>query len=918
MSFIVTSSPQPLQSCRAYRARVWRVRVWSGAACSILFACAVQSKTDNSAEINTRAQIAATTFEDAVVVDCQLPGSLRQLGGMRTYLTPGSLSRLPAIDCRTRGGEYTVGDLASGTLSLKRWLPLAEKDNVEAQYYVARIYANGMDGVPVDYGQAAHWYQLAANKKYAPAMQELGYLYEQGLGVQKDALAGLNLQRQGSGLGEDLDYASKIAANKEESDAQIAALTEQLSVASGNVQDLQGELAEAHDKLTQNNALLAQDQTRMRDLRGKLQQAQSEPGGGDPTRIKQLQEQLAQSETALKTKQDAIGTLSNELNVRQAQLLAQLATSQSANSQLNGVLAANQSENQALKTKLAQAEQRAVQSQQELVSLRAEVLKETNQITARSTELQQLREHATGAGAQSAQSILASKQAEIDQQQQQLKSLDDQLTSLKKQSGAAGSATEATLAALRVQYAQQQQELQTEKANFAKLQSQSKDDRTALVAQLSAQLNDKSKALEEKQARLATLQAETDQLRVAYNKERDQHGRDSSGAAEEIQRDKEALRVAQDRLTQQREALQQLEVQSAAQQLKLVQEREALARQLSGGQQGNQQKIAQLESDVRDKDKQIADARVRITTLEQQTAAAKAASASNALVANNANVSYRGPQAALRSGPNPYAMIDMVRGLGAVHYHALVIGNSNYHMMPALKTPGSDAREIARLLEGRYGFDVKLLIDASRAQITTAMNEYARTLNDSDRLLIYYAGHGGTKIYPPERAFWLGVDADPQAPDTWLSAQVVSDDISQIHARHILLVADSCFSSVITHPTSTIVARTNDEHSVRIQWSRGARMVLTSGQDEPVVDGSAADPTHSLFAYVFITVLRQNDILMSGEMLAHEISSRMAESSARIGLKQTPTYSNLQDPQHNFGDFFFVPVTSSAQVASAR
>lgn len=897
--------------------RVSTPRIWPVAGCAALFACAVQSKTNDSVETNIRGQIAAATFEDTVVVDCQLPGRLQQLGGMRTYLTPGVLTRLPAIDCRTRGGEYTVGDLSSGTLSLKRWLPLAEKDNVEAQYYVARIYANGMDGVTADYGQAAHWYQLAATKKYAPAMQELGYLYEQGLGVQKDALAGLNLQRQASGLGEDLDYASKISANKQESDAQIAALTEQLNVSSATVQDLQAQLAEANDRLTQGNAQLAQDRTRLRELRAKLQQAQSEQGGGDPARIKQLQDQLASSEGALKSKQDALGTMSAELNLRQAELLAELAKSQAANSQLNGALAANQSETEALKTKLAQAEQRAVQSQQELTSLRADFLKETNQLSARSAELQQLRERG-GANAQSTQSILDSKQAEIDEQQRQLKSLEDQLTAVKKRATAAGSSTadaaahnkdlEMTLAALRVQYAQQQQELQTEKANFAKLQSQSKDDRAALVAQLSAQLTDKSKALEEKQARIATLQAEATQLRDAYSKERDQRDREGAGAADAIQRDKETLRVAQERLAQLRDQLQQLQVQSGAREVQLVQEREKLAQQLSAGQQADQSKIAQLEADKRDKDKQIADARTRIAALEQQAAAAKTATATVA-----SNLTYRTP------GSNPYALIDLVHSLGpAPHYHALVIGNGNYRKMPALKTPTSDAREVAKVLEGRYGFDVKLLIDATRTQITTAMYEYGRTLNDSDRLLIYYAGHGGTKTGPPERAFWLGVDADPDLPDTWLSAAGVSDDIGQIKARHILLVADSCFSSSITQANSTTVAPTSDERKVRIEWNNRARVVLTSGLNEPVVDGAGADPTHSLFADLFITILRQNNILLSGEMLAYELSSRMANYSARIGLKQTPTYSRLQDPVQKFGDFFFVPVTSDVQVASAR
>jgi hypothetical protein len=112
------------------------------------------------------------------------------------------------------------------------------------------------------------------------------------------------------------------------------------------------------------------------------------------------------------------------------------------------------------------------------------------------------------------------------------------------------------------------------------------------------------------------------------------------------------------------------------------------------------------------------------------------------------------------------------------------------------------------------------------------------------------------------------------------------------------------------------VARSSDEHGVRIQWSRSARMVLTSGQDQPVVDSSSVDSVHSLFANIFIAVLRQNDILLSGEMLAHEISARMADYSARLGVKQTPTYANLQDPQHMFGDFFFVPVASAIQVAA--
>ena len=878
-------------------------RIWSAVCGAAVCAGAVQGAGRDPTEIAQRAQIAAATLEDAVVVDCQLPGRLQQLGGMRTYLTPGALVRLSAIDCRTRGGEYTVGDLSSGTLSLSRWLPLAEKDNVEAQYYVARIYANGMSGVPVDYSKAAQWYQRAAQKKYAPAMQELGYLYEQGLGVQQDPIVGLNLQRQASGLGDDLDYASKLAENKEESARQIAALTDQLDASDTSVQSLRAQLDQANDKQRQSSAQAIRDQARLRDLRSQLELAKRDDSGQGAARIKQLQQQLAASETQLKERQEAMGALSTDLTVQQAQLSARLADSQAANSRLNELLVSGRNENEALRARLAQSEQRLVQSQQELSALRADYLKETNALAARSEELQQIRAR----GNDSASALLDAKQREIDRQTLQVTSLERQLAGFRQQTATVGaSAADATtrnkeletaLAALRAQYTQQQQELQAQRSEFARLQSQSKDDRAALLAQMTAQLAEKARELEDRQRRIASLQLETNQLRDQYNQERQQHGNDAAAAGNDLQRKREALEL--------------LEMQSAAQQLKLVQERESLTQQLASAQQTNQQKIAALEADVRDKGQQIAAAHAQLAALEQQGHADKPPPPPLA-----SNVTYRLAQSSTVARSDPSTLIQMVRDLGPANYHALVIGNGKYRYMAGLKTPASDALEIAKLLEGRYGFRVKLMRDATRDEIMSAMNEYARTLTDVDRLLIYYAGHGGTRFGPPERAFWLGIDADPQLPSSWLSAQTVSDAIWQIHARHVLLVADSCFSSAITHTVSTVVARAEDARRIKIEWRLGARMVLTSGQNEPVVDSASVDTTHSLFAAQLITVLRQNNILLSGEMLAHEVSSRMAAESARTGLKQTPTYSNLEDQQHMFGDFFFVPVASSVQVAS--
>ncbi|MBS0417459.1 MAG: caspase family protein [Proteobacteria bacterium] len=866
-------------------------------------------------ELVARAQIAAANLADAVVVDCQLPGRLQQLGGMRTYMTPGVLTRLAAIDCRTRGGEYTVGDLASGTLSLARWLPLAEKgDNVEAQYYVARIYANGMDNVPVDYAKAAEWYQRAAKKKFQPAMQELGYLYEQGLGVPKDPLMGLNLQREASGLGEQLDYAAKIAANEQQNAQLVSALIGQLNSANGTVEDLRGELDQANDRLAADTAQINRERSRLADLHRQLDVARQEGTGPNTAKVQQLQEQLAAAEKEVAQKQEAIGTLNAQLAVQQTQMSEELARTQAANAKLNDLVASNRDDAAALRVRLAQSEQRLNESQHELGNLRATYLQETTALAARSEQVQRLRAQ----GTDNFQSLLSAKEGELQQQRVEIDSLQKQVAAMRQQStqagaGAASAANRAdslqkSLDSLRAQYDSQQKVLEAQRAESLRVQTMSKDEKAALAAQMATQLAAKAAQLEASQKRLTALQSESDQLREAVAHERTARAQDVAQASGAADRDRAALREAQGKVDQQRTALEKLQMQLAASQLELVQAREhfgqqssTAAQQASAATQAAQKRVAELEADVRAKDKQITDLRFELAKAGEPAARPV-------------------PVAAVRPAPTvisePDALIRMVRSLGTANYHALIIGNGKYAHMPALPTPVNDAKDVGELLKTRYGFDVKLLTDVTADDIMKAINEYARTLNDSDRLLIYYAGHGDTKIFPPERAFWLGTDADPELPSTWLSAQTVADAISMIHARHILLVADSCFSSAITHVASTTVVRLDDERSTAIRWNKAARMVLTSGENEPATDARVPDPSHSMFAYLFIAALRQNNILMSGEMLAHELNNRLAIYPGRAGAKPAATYSNLQDPQHKFGDFFFVPVARGTQLAA--
>lgn len=183
---------------------------------------------------------------DLEIVDCLLPGQVRQLGNS-TYLTPRRPVRTTTSECSIRGGEYVAYDRADLASALRIWMDTAQTGDAEAMTNVGEIYERGM-GVEPDYGKAAEWYQKAADKGYSRAIFNLGTLYEQGLGVPQDQLKALNLYRQASGLSEDsLIYTSAAQREQDELRKELeAAINErdtQLTLLQKQLKDLQEQLA---------------------------------------------------------------------------------------------------------------------------------------------------------------------------------------------------------------------------------------------------------------------------------------------------------------------------------------------------------------------------------------------------------------------------------------------------------------------------------------------------------------------------------------------------------------------------------------------------------------------------------------------------------------------------------------------------
>lgn len=241
-------------------------------------------------------------------------------------------------------------------------------------------------------------------------------------------------------------------------------------------------------------------------------------------------------------------------------------------------------------------------------------------------------------------------------------------------------------------------------------------------------------------------------------------------------------------------------------------------------------------------------------------------------------------------------------------FYALVIGINDYIEFPKLKTAISDAKSIAALLNDKYQFEVKLLLNASRESLINTLAEYRASLKENDRFLIYYAGHGILDKQADE-GYWLPVDAQKRNYSQLISNSTITSLIKAIPARHVLLLSDSCFSGKLTRGISMGV---NNAEFDRLTNTR-SRSVITSGGLEPVEDGTGA---HSIFANSLISILKSNNSYIDATQLFYKLRRLVVLNS-----DQTPEFSDIRKAGHEGGEFVFVatidnPVISTVHLAA--
>ena len=227
---------------------------------------------------------------------------------------------------------------------------------------------------------------------------------------------------------------------------------------------------------------------------------------------------------------------------------------------------------------------------------------------------------------------------------------------------------------------------------------------------------------------------------------------------------------------------------------------------------------------------------------------------------------------------------------------ALLVGNNGYAMpIPPLETPIADVEKIAEVLRSRFGFETRVLHDASKAQMVQAINRIADETTPDDNVLLFYAGHG-YEMDDTKMGFWIPVDASVKTAANWISNTDISKLLQAIRARQLILVSDSCFSGSLTREQ-----KMSSDGAIKSEeiLRRRSVLVLSSGGDEPVSDEGKEG--HSIFAWSLIKTLDSSQGITPGYKVYSNVYGQVTKDAA-----QEPQYGAVVSAGHmSGGEYLF-------------
>jgi tetratricopeptide (TPR) repeat protein len=230
-------------------------------------------------------------------------------------------------------------------------------------------------------------------------------------------------------------------------------------------------------------------------------------------------------------------------------------------------------------------------------------------------------------------------------------------------------------------------------------------------------------------------------------------------------------------------------------------------------------------------------------------------------------------------------------------YYAILIAEKDYDdaAIPDLQNPVKDARELKNILQNQYTFnasDIDTLFNRSREEIMQSITQRCNTLTENDNLVIFYAGHGTAEKdkFGDVDGYWIPVSAKKGLTASYISADDINKALKRSNARHILMIADACFSGAFTRSLPQ-----DANKSIQKQYKMTSRKIMASGNLEPV-------PDNSRFLFYLKNSLKENkEKYISAKDLFDSFYKAIVNNSENL-----PQYAAIKNVGDEGGEFVFI------------
>ena len=234
--------------------------------------------------------------------------------------------------------------------------------------------------------------------------------------------------------------------------------------------------------------------------------------------------------------------------------------------------------------------------------------------------------------------------------------------------------------------------------------------------------------------------------------------------------------------------------------------------------------------------------------------------------------------------------------------YLLIMSVNDYAHWPKLNNAVNDANAIKQLLQKHYGFadsTTFTLTDhqCTRRAIDSTFRDLMRNLDEDDRLMVYFAGHGYYDSLT-DVGYWIPVEAETgeYATYSYVSNSIISEYIKGLKTKHTLFMSDACFSGNLC----VADGRGLDDRYTASMDQFKSRWIFSSGRSEVVAD-EYLRTGHSPFAYFLLSYMQTppTEVFTISE-LAAQVSRNVTNNA-----NQKPMARAIKNSGDEGGEFIF-------------